>query len=160
MDWKVVVRNGGDTHDRVMVKVLEIYQSIRILRACLSRLSRLDDISLVKRAPFVIPPDEAIAVTEAPRGELIYYARSNGTDKPERMRIRTPSFMNLVYCLPPMLEGEQLADLPVIVSSADPCFSCCDRVTLIDERRGTVRTVDESWLKKLENKKTVGRNRR
>ena len=46
-------------------------------------------------------------------------------------------------------EVEQLADLPVIVSSADPCFSCCDRITLIDENKGTVKMVDEAWLKKL-----------
>jgi NADH-quinone oxidoreductase subunit D len=149
MDWKVIVRNGCDVHARVMVKVLEMYQSIRILRTCLSRLAKLQDRTLVKKAPFVIPPSEAIAVTEAPRGELIYYARSNGTDKPDRMRIRTPSFMNLVYCLPPMLKEQQLADLPIIVSSADPCFSCCDRVTITDENKGTTKLVDEAYLQRL-----------
>ncbi len=148
MDWRVIVKDGGDTHARVMVKILEIRQSIKIIRSCLSRLARLQDRALTVRAPTIIAPTEAIAVSEAPRGELIYYARSNGTDMPERLRIRTPSFMNLLYCLPPMLEGEQLADLPVIVSSADPCFSCCDRVTLIDEKSGSARRVDEAWLKK------------
>ncbi len=156
MDWKVIVRNEADTHARVVVKVLEVYQSIRILRTCLSRLAKLEDRTLVNKAPFIIPPAEAVAVTEAPRGELIYYARSNGTDMPERMRIRTPSFVNIVYSLPTILEGEQLADLPIIVSSVDPCFSCCDRVTLIDEKRGTTRIVDEAWLKRLEK----GRSRR
>jgi membrane-bound hydrogenase subunit alpha len=149
MDWKVVVKNGCDVHSRVLVKILELYQSIRIIRACISRLVKLDDRTLVKRAPLIIPPGEAIALTEAPRGELIYYARSNGTDMPERMRIRTPTFMNIMYCLPPILEGQQLADLPMIVSSVDPCFSCCDRVTLIDQRKGSVKTVDEAWLKRL-----------
>ena len=148
MDWRVIAVDGSDTHARVMVKVLEMYQSIRIIRTCLSRLSKMADKTLTEKAPFAIPVAEAIAVGEAPRGELIYYARSNGTDRPERMRIRTPTFMNLLYCLPPMLEGEQLADLPVIVSSADPCFSCCDRVTLIDQRTGSSKTVDEAWLKK------------
>lgn len=105
MDWSVIAMEGGDTHARVMVKVLEMYQSIKILRTCLSRLARLQDRSLVVKAPFTIPPAEAIAVTEAPRGELIYYARSNGTDSPERMRIRTPTFMNIVYCLPPHAGG-------------------------------------------------------
>jgi membrane-bound hydrogenase subunit alpha len=149
MEWKVVVESGSDVHARVMVKILEMHQSIRILRTCLSRLSKLEDRTLVSKAPFMIPPAEAISLNEAPRGELIYYAISNGTDRPERMRIRTPSFINLVYCLPPMLEGQQLADLPVIVSSADPCFSCCDRVSILDERTGSVKMVDEAWLKKL-----------
>jgi Ni,Fe-hydrogenase III large subunit len=152
MEWKVIVQEGNDVHARVMVKVLEMYQAVNILRSCLSRLSKVTDLKLVNRAPFAVPPEEAIAVTEAPRGELIYYARSNGTDRPERMRIRTPTFVNIVNCLPPMLEGQQLADLPVIVSSADPCFSCCDRIALIDENKGTTRMVDEAWLKRLEMK--------
>jgi NADH-quinone oxidoreductase subunit D len=152
MDWKVIVKNGCDIHARVMVKVLEMYQAIKILRTCLSRLAKLPDRTLVNKAPMIIQASEAIAVLEAPRGELIYYARSNGTDKPERMRIRTPTFMNIMYCLPPMLEGAQLGDLPVIVSSADPCFSCCDRVTLIDEKSGSSRTVDEAWIKRRSGK--------
>ena len=147
--WKVVTMKGCDVSARAMVKVLELYQSISILRTCLSRLSRLEDRTLVTKVPFSVPAGEAVAVTEAPRGELIYYARSNGTDKPERMRIRTPTFMNIVYCLPPILKGQQLADLPIIVSSVDPCFSCCDRVTVIDERKGSVQVVDEAWLSRL-----------
>lgn len=150
MDWRVIVQDGSDVFARAAVKVLEIYQSVKILRTCLSRLSRLEDRTLVNKAPFMVPPSEAIAVTEAPRGELIYYARSNGTDMPERMRIRTPSFVNIVYSLPAILKGQQLSDLPIIVSSADPCFSCCDRVTLIDERTGSTRIVDEAWLKRLD----------
>ena len=150
MDWKVVVASGTDVSARAVVKVLETFQAIRILRTCFSRLSRLEDRTLTVKAPFMVPQNEAIAVTEAPRGELIYYARSNGTDMPERMRIRTPTFINIMYCLPPMLKGQQLADLPIIVSSADPCFSCCDRVTIIDERTGSTQLVDEAWLKRLE----------
>ncbi len=153
MAWKVIVQDGGDVYARAFVKVLELYQSIRLLRTCFSRLAKLQDRTLVNKAPLMIQPAEAIAVTEAPRGELLYYARSNGTDKPERMRIRTPTFMNIVYCLPPILEGQQLGDLPIIVSSVDPCFSCCDRVTLIDERSGAVQLVDEAWLKRLEKRR-------
>ncbi len=153
MDWKVIVDKGSDVKARVMVKVLEMHQSISILSTCINRLGKMDDRTLMSKKPFFIPPDEAIAVTEAPRGELIYYARSNGTDTPERMRIKTPSFTNLVYCLPPMLKEQQLADLPVIVASADPCFSCCDRVQVVDERRGSVQLVDEAWLKRLEKRR-------
>jgi Ni,Fe-hydrogenase III large subunit len=73
-----------------------------------------------------IPAGETIARTEAPRGELVYYLRSDGSDTPERVKIRTPSFMNI-----PSIEAicvrEQLSNMPIIQASVDPCRSCTDR---------------------------------
>jgi NADH-quinone oxidoreductase subunit D len=149
LNWDVIVRKENDNRARVMVKVLEMFQSINILRQCLSRLDRLDR-DIFKKVTLNIPPAEAISVTEAPRGELLYYALSNGTDKPERMRIRTPSFVNLMYAIPIVLKEQQLADLPITVASLDPCFSCTDRMTLIDTNSGEKKTVDETYLKRLE----------
>ncbi len=148
LDWKVIVERAEDSQARVMVKVLEIFQSIKILRQCLKKLPSLDR-EIKAKVPLVIPKAEAIAIMEAPRGELVYYAISNGTDKPERMRIRTPSFVNIIYSLPIILKEQQLADLPAIVASIDPCFSCTDRMTLIDTKSGERKTVDETYLKKL-----------
>ncbi len=148
LDWKVIVEKGEDSQARVMVKVLEIFQSISILRQCLKKLPSLDR-EIKTKVPLAIPKTEAIAIMEAPRGELVYYAMSNGTDRPERMRIRTPSFVNIIYSLPIMLKEQQLADLPIIVASIDPCFSCTDRMTLIDTKSGERKTVDETYLKRL-----------
>ncbi|MBU0898405.1 MAG: hypothetical protein KJ613_01175, partial [Nanoarchaeota archaeon] len=72
----------------------------------------------------------------------------NGTDIPARMRIRTPSFINLVEGLPLVLKGAQLADLPVIVASFDPCFSCCDRVAVVDEKSGNKQVFNETELRR------------
>jgi Ni,Fe-hydrogenase III large subunit/intein/homing endonuclease len=132
----------------VMVKVLEMFQSISILRQCLRKLRGLDRELKVK-VPLAVPRAEALSVTEAPRGELIYYAISNGTDRPERIRIRTPSFVNVVSAIPIILKGQQLADLPAIVASIDPCFSCTDRMTLTDARTGIARRVDEAYIKRM-----------
>lgn len=156
LDWEVIVQNGNDNRSRVMVKVLEMFQSISILRQCLKRLPGTGR-EIRRKVPLTIPPAEAIAATEAPRGELIYYAISNGTDRPERMRIRTPSFVNLVYAIPIVLKEQQLADLPINVASLDPCFSCTDRMTLIDTNSGERRTVDETYLKRLEQRRGSGR---
>jgi membrane-bound hydrogenase subunit alpha len=149
LDWKIVVEKGEDNRARVMVKVNEMFQSNAILRQCLKRLPRFRR-DIRTKAPLQVPESEAIAITEAPRGELVYYARSNGTDRPERMRIRTPSFVNIMYSIPIILKEQQLADLPVIVASVDPCFSCTDRMTLIDTKTGNRKTVDEAYLKRLE----------
>jgi NADH-quinone oxidoreductase subunit D len=148
LDWKMVTQNGEDVKARVMVKGLEMFQSISILRQCLKKITKAPKELKIK-APLVIQPNEAIAVMEAPRGELVYHGRSNGTDRPERMRIKTPSFVNIPYSIPLMLRDQQLADLPIIVASIDPCFSCCDRVTILDTKSGEKKSVDETYLRRL-----------
>ncbi len=148
LDWSMVTQTGNDVKARVMVKALEMFQSIKMIRQCLNRIVRTPK-ELKIRVPLVIPAGEAIAFGEAPRGELIYHGRSNGTDMPERMRIRTPSFVNIPYCVPLMLREQQLADLPLIVASIDPCFSCCDRVTLLDTKTGEKKRVDENYMRRL-----------
>ncbi|MBV1769592.1 MAG: NADH-quinone oxidoreductase subunit D, partial [Candidatus Desulforudis sp.] len=72
------------------------------------------------------PNGEAVVCTEQPRGELFYYAKGNGTAYLERLKIRTPTFQNIVPLLT-MLPGCELADVPVIVMSIDPCIACAER---------------------------------
>lgn len=148
-DWNVVVEKEGDVHARIMQKIMEMYESAKILEHALRRLPHGD---LKAKTLLAIPESESISLVEAPRGELLYAAKSNGTDTPARMRIRTPSFSNML-ALPIILKDQQLADLPVIVGSIDPCFSCTDRVTLVEERTGKAKTVDATYLKRLGEKK-------
>jgi NADH-quinone oxidoreductase subunit D len=151
LDWRVITRKEGDAQARIMVKALEVFQSISIIRQCFRKLRRAPSELKVKTPP-LIPPNESITITEAPRGELVYYAVSNGTDRPERMRIKTPTFTNIANSLGMILKGEQLGDLPVIVASVDPCFSCCDRVTLLDINSGETKRVDKTYLKRIGEK--------
>ena len=72
------------------------------------------------------PEGEFMARLEQPRGEPIYYLKGNGTKFLERMRIRTPTNINIPF-LVKALEGCVLADVPVIVLSIDPCISCTER---------------------------------
>jgi len=144
-DWRVIVEKDGDIHARVIQKILEMYESAKLLECALQRLPRGE---LKAKTMLSILEAEAVSLVEAPRGELLYAARSNGTDMPERMRIRTPSFSNML-ALPIILKGQQLADLPVIVGSIDPCFSCTDRVTLVDTKTDEIKTVDATYLKRL-----------
>ena len=85
----------------------------------------IDPISISDPMP-VIPPGEATARMEAPRGEVFYYVASDGSDIPSRVKIRTPSYVNI-----PAIEsisiGQYLADMPLIQASIDPCCSCTDR---------------------------------
>ena len=68
----------------------------------------------------------ALARVEAPRGELFYYAKGNNTKNLDRVKIQTPSFVN-IHALRYMIIGEEFANVPVIIASIDPCLSCTDR---------------------------------
>ncbi|EFL50334.1 NADH-ubiquinone oxidoreductase chain 49kDa [Solidesulfovibrio fructosivorans JJ]] len=72
------------------------------------------------------PDGEAVTRVEQPRGELLYYLKANGSKYMDRVRIRTPTFANIPPLLA-MLPGCELADVPVLVLSIDPCISCTER---------------------------------
>ncbi len=145
VDFKEITHNTSDVESRAIVRLKELLESTKIIRQCLHLMPK-GELSI--KVPDIVPVGEAISRGEAPRGEIFYYARSDGTDKPYRIKIRTPTLAN-IHSLQPMLKGQQLADLPIIVASIDPCFSCTDRVTLLDTRTGISKTVDETYLKKL-----------
>jgi ech hydrogenase subunit E len=72
------------------------------------------------------PIGEVIARTEQPRGEVIYQVKTNGTKHVQRFRVRTPTFANLPALLK-LLQGCELADVPILVLTIDPCISCTER---------------------------------
>jgi ech hydrogenase subunit E len=119
----IVTEQGGDAYSRAVVRLREIFESIRIVEECLRHLPDGPvDLGIMP----TIPVGEAIAKSEAPRGELIYYARSNGTEIPERLKWRVPTYQNW-EALTVMMQGCKIADVPVIVGSIDPCISCTER---------------------------------
>lgn len=144
VDFNIITDNGCDIQARVKVRLLEALESISIIKQCLKDIKK-GDIRI--KVPFIVPENEAISRSEAPRGEIVYYGRSNGTDKPERIKIRTPTYINLLS-IKPMLVDENLADLPIIVMSIDPCFSCTDRITIIDVKSGKREILGEQEFRK------------
>jgi Ni,Fe-hydrogenase III large subunit len=121
--FKEIVYPDGDTWARMNVRMDEVEESIKIIEYALEHLPtgpvRID----VTRS---VPTGEAIHRLEAPRGELFYYVKSNGTDMPDRVKVRTPTFANLPAFLNTIV-GENIADVPANLASLDPCFSCTDR---------------------------------
>jgi len=126
---QMVLDDRGDLEARFEVRVHELFESIRLIREILNNLPSGE---LSVRLPRRIPAGEAMVRLEAPRGEVFYYIKSNGTDKPERLKVRTPTICNLNSVIR-LAVGHQLADVPMILAGIDPCFSCNDRmVTLTD----------------------------
>lgn len=118
-----VTEQNGDVFSRLLVRLQEVPESIRIIEQCLKEIP--DGPTDLGCMPD-IPAGEAIAKSEAPRGELIYYARTNGSPVPERIKWRVPTYPNW-GALSVMMPGYKIADIPVIVGSVDPCISCTER---------------------------------
>lgn len=136
-----VIETAGDLQARFVVRINELFESYRLIRTFLEHIPGGD---LKTRMPRRIKAGETISRVEAPRGELFYFIKSNGTDTPERVKVRTPTLCNLASVLT-LVIGYQIADIPMILVGIDPCFSCNDRaVSLLDksgERRWTWATL-------------------
>jgi ech hydrogenase subunit E len=129
---KIVLDEQGDLEARFVVRIKELFESYRIIREI---LDNLPEGELSTRMPRRIEEGETVSRVEAPRGELFYFIKSNGTDTPERIRVRTPTICNMMSVVK-LAVGHQLADVPMIVVGIDPCFSCNDRMTLVDRGQG------------------------
>ncbi len=130
-----VVEMAGDLQARFVVRLRELFESYRLIRLL---LNHLPDGDLQTRMPRRIKAGETISRVEAPRGELFYFIKSNGTDRPERIKVRTPTLCNLASVLT-LVVGHQLADVPMILVGIDPCFSCNDRAVMLMGGQGEQR---------------------
>ncbi len=122
--FNVITHTGGDNLARAVVRVGELYESIGMLRYC---VEHLPDGPIAVRPRRRVGPGEAISRYEAPRGEDIHYVRANGSDRPDRVKVRAPTLANLPTIMQ-ALRGVHLADVPITLASIDPCFSCTDRL--------------------------------
>ncbi|MCL1906108.1 MAG: nickel-dependent hydrogenase large subunit [Clostridiales bacterium] len=140
---RVITAEQGDVFGRTVVRVLEIQESINMIRFA---LDNLPDGPIAVASPRRVPTGEVISRTEAPRGEDVHYVRSDGTDMPDRVRVRAPSEANW-HGMAHMLEGDYLADVPIIIAAIDPCYSCTDRAFTIKRDNGAKTRWDWSSLR-------------
>jgi membrane-bound hydrogenase subunit alpha len=140
VDFKVITVNNEDVYGRTLVRVGELMESYSIVRQV---INNLPDGPIAVKVPRKIPAGEAFSRYEAPRGEDVHYVKSNGSDKPERVKLRAPTLANIKPMLK-MLENYNLADLPIIIAAIDPCFSCTDR-TISIKKRDTGKSEIMDW---------------
>lgn len=120
----LITNQAGDLEARFVIRLQELQESCRLIRAVLADLPPGE---LTVRMPRKIKAGETVSRLEAPRGELFYFIKSNGGEIPDRIHIRTPTICNLASVLT-LAVGHNLADVPMILAGIDPCFSCNDRV--------------------------------
>ena len=152
LDFDIPVGRGGDCYDRYLVRVEEMRQSNRIIKQCVDWLranpgpvisdnhkvappSRVEMKSNMEELihhfklfteGFHVPPGEAYAAVEHPKGEFGIYLVSDGANKPFRLKIRAPGFAHL-QSLDEMARGHMIADAVTIIGTQDIVFGEIDR---------------------------------
>ncbi len=125
--FNVVTSDHNDIYGRAVVRCLELMESYNMIRFI---IANMPEGPIAVKAPRKVPAGEAISRYEAPRGEDVHYVRANGSEKPERVKVRAPTLAN-VQVVSHMLKDGYLADLPIVVAAIDPCFSCTDRMIAV-----------------------------
>ncbi|HIQ27660.1 MAG TPA: carbon monoxide-induced hydrogenase [Sulfurovum sp.] len=120
---KVTLRDTGDVHARAMCRLGDIAEAVRMIKDVVSNLPK--GAVICEKRPH-IPAGEATVRIEAPRGELIYYLKTDGTQKPVRMHWKVPTYTNW-EALKVMILGNKVSDVTLILYSIDPCISCTER---------------------------------
>ena len=152
LDFDIVVGTNGDCYDRYLVRIEEMRQSNRIIKQCIewlrnnpgpvmtdnkkigppsrvamkSNMEELIHHFKLFSEGFHVPPGEAYAAIEHPKGEFGVYIASDGANKPYRMKLRTPGFVHL-QGLNEMAKGHMITDAVTIIGTLDIVFGDIDR---------------------------------
>lgn len=150
LEFEVPLGSEGDCYDRYLVRIEEMRQSVRIIQQCLDRMP--EGAVRVEDGKVVLPPKEAVLTRmeelihhfinvtqgvnapagevyfghENPKGELGFYIYSKGGGTPYRLKIRSPSFVNLSI-LSRLLPGHMVSDVVAVLGSFDFVMGECDR---------------------------------
>ena len=151
VDWDVIYTSNCDVYDKAAIRLLEMYESIKIIKQCLEKLKTVNgpiDANIKD-----VPPGHGLGHAEAPRGEVFHYVRSDGTNSPVRHKIRAPSYCNIptfkATCI-----GETVADAALILAAVDPCYCCTERMAVVDMDSGKKRFSGKDLIR-LSREKTA-----
>ena len=146
--WDVITQEEGDVFAKTVVRILEMFESVSIIRQCLDKMPE----GQIDSKPKDIPPGEGIGQIEAPRGECFHYIKSDGTNSPMRHKIRAPTYMNFPTFRETVI-GETVSDATIILAAIDPCYCCTERMLIVDDHYKQVMDVNE--LIRLSQEKTA-----
>ena len=152
VDWEVVTTDTCDVFGKAVVRLLEVFEAIKIIKQCCSYLRKNPGGEIDAKVP-AIPPGEAVGHVEAPRGETFHYVRSDGSNRPVRHKIRAPSFVNIptfkVTC-----PGTQIPDVAIALAAVDPCYSCTERMCRVVDAANPARAYSFRELVNRSQEKT------
>ena len=123
LSFNVPILKEGDVWARSRLRIMETLESINL---CQQILENIPAGEIAVRASRKVPEGAYISRCEAPRGEVFYYIKSDGSQTPARVKVRTPTLTALIT-LPGQLSGLQMADVSAVIAGVDLCIACADR---------------------------------
>jgi NADH:ubiquinone oxidoreductase 49 kD subunit 7 len=127
VDFDVPVLKEGDSYARYMVRIEEMFQSCKIIKQAVQKIKAIGKNAPYRlKVPSKVPAGRTFTRLEDPRGESLMYLVSDGSDKPYRLKVRSPIFVN-VSAAKPLVQGSRIADVPVIMAMIDMCLGETDR---------------------------------
>ena len=150
VEFDVITAQTADVWGRIVVRMKEVFESIRIIRQC---LDKMEDGPLQVEIKDELPIGRmGLSSVEAPRGESHHFVITGENNRPRRWRVRAPTYQNL-QGIPAMIKDQQIADMTISLGSIDPCFSCTDRLETIDLRSGKAKVWTQNELLRLSKTK-------
>jgi len=152
VDWKVITAQGGDVFAKAEVRLLELIESIKIIRQCLDYLQK-NETGDIKAKVKDIPAGIGIGRAEAPRGEVFHFVKSDGGNSPVRHKIRAPSYT----CIPTFRRsciGGTISDAAISTAAVDPCYCCTERMSQAYDVKTGEKLYNAAELIKLSQSKT------
>ncbi len=146
VDFDVITERGCDVWSRVVVRMKEVFESIRIIRQCLEKMEE-GPLQLPLKDELPVGQFGAVVGRGAARGEPSL--RDHRREQPATPLAGARADLPEPPGVPMMIKDQQLADMTISLGSIDPCFSCTDRLETIDLKSGAARVWSQEELIKL-----------
>src|SRR6056297_2642749 len=152
VNWKVITARKGDVFAKAEVRLLENYESIKIIEQCLEGLKKEKEGETEVKVK-EIPAGWGTGHAEAPRGEVFHYVLSDGTNSPARHKIRAPSYTNIATFKKSCI-GQTISDATISLAAVDPCYCCTERMAVAYDSKTGEKIMNGNELIALSANKT------
>ena len=152
IDWKVITAEAGDVFAKAQVRLLENYESIKIIEQCLDGLEKEPEGDIEVKVK-EIPEGLGTGRAEAPRGEVFHFVKTDGSNSPVRHKIRAPSYVNIATFKKACV-GQTISDATISLAAVDPCYCCTERMAFAYDNYSGKMIYDGNQLVELSKKKT------
>ena len=152
VDWKVITAPEGDVFAKVEVRLLEMYESVKIIEQCLDKMEKLPEGEIENRV-WEVPEGIGMGHAEAPRGEVFHFVMTDGSNSPVRHKIRAPSYVNIATFKKSCI-GQTISDAAIALAAVDPCYCCTERMAVVYDNATKDRILSGEELIKISQDKT------
>jgi membrane-bound hydrogenase subunit alpha len=153
VDWKVIISDSCDVFAKAEVRLLEMYESIRIIEQCLDKMEKLPEGEIETKV-WEIPEGTGTGRAEAPRGEVFHFVKTDGSNSPVRHKIRAPSYVNIATFKKSCI-NQTISDAAIALAAVDPCYCCTERMASVYDYHTKVKILNGEELIRISQQKRI-----